>query len=470
MKDLTFAPEAVVVAGAIILLLSARFRPGINRRLRGRLPWFAAAILVIALGLELWAGSNVGTYFGGGLVQDRFALFAKAAALLATAIAIAGTDWQAEESQSFSLAMPMVAVFGVMVVASSGDIVGVWAGVEVTAAAGVAVIALRRPDQALRLLLGGAAAGAVMLGGLAYLYSITGTADLLGMKQALGGFAPTLPVAIPVALALGSLIFRATLNPLQAAGGVSAPHPSPLSGAIVVGLTAAAALVAAVKITAAVTPVGAVLGPYLEVVAIVTLIGGGAGALAVRTPRARIAFLASGQAGWVVAALSTHYLVGLGSAVFMLGALVIAATAAPALLGGLGASEASLAGMGALRPHRAIAVSLCLLSLAGVPPLAGFFGEFTVAAALARAGHFELVTAGLVGTALSAVAAIGTIRVMYLMNPLDESRRGSLVLPGWTRLAAGGAIVAAIVIGAYSLLANPILALAFQSAEGLGLR
>jgi NADH-quinone oxidoreductase subunit N len=470
VKYATFAPEVLVVAGALVLLVAPRFRPVVGRRFRSRLPWFAVAILVLALGLELWAGANVGTYFGGGLVQDRFALFAKASALLATAIAIAVADWPSEDSISLSLAMPMLAVFGVMVSASAGDIVGVWAGVELAATAGVAMLALRRPDQALRLLLGGAAAGALMLIGLAYVYSTAGTADLLGMRQILTGVAPTLPLVVPVALVLGSLAFRASFNPLQAAGTPFLPHASPLSTGIVTGLTAAAALVAAVKITAAVGAVSAVFGPYLEAVAIVTMMGAGAGALAVRAPRSRIAFLAAGQSGWVLAALSTHYLVGLGSAVFMLGALVIAATAAPMLLGALGASELSLAGMGALRPHRAVAVALCLLSLAGVPPLAGFFGEFTVAASVARAGHFELVTAGLVGTALAVVAAIGTIRVMYLVNPLDESRRGGLVLPLWTRFSAGGAVLLGVVIVAYSLFANPILALAFQSAEGLGLR
>jgi len=470
VKYATFFPEAIVVAGAVSILLTARFRPTLHRRLRTRLPWYAAALLLIALGVELYAGAQVGTYYDGGLVQDRFALFAKSAALLATAIAVAAADWPAEDSMSFSLAMPMLAVFGVMVTASAGDFIGVWVGVEVTAAAGLAMLALRRPDQAMRLLLAGGAAGALLLLGLAYVYATAGTADLLGMRQVLTGVAPTLPLAIPVSLALGSLAFRASLGPLQVTGGVITPLASPLSTGMVTGLSAAAALVAAVKIAAALGPIATVFGPFLEIVAAVTMIGGGAAALASRAPRTRIGFLAASQGGWVLAGLSTHYQPGLGAAVFLLGALVVAATAGPAVMGALGAAEATMAGLGALRPHRAAALSLCLLSLAGVPPLAGFFGQFTVATAIAGSGHFELLAAGLLGSVLSVIAALGTIRVLYLYNPLEESRRAGIVLPVWSRFSAGAAVVLALLIPAYSLFANPILALAYQSAEGLGLR
>jgi NADH-quinone oxidoreductase subunit N len=332
------------------------------------------------------------------------------------------------------------------------------------------MLAIRRPDQAMRLLIAGGAAGALLLLGLAYVYATAGTADLLGIREVLTGVAPTLPLAIPVALALGALAFRASLSPLQVSGGAIVPPASPLSTGLITGLSTAAALVAAVKITAALGPVAPVFGPFLEIVAAVTMVGGGAAALAARAPRTRIGFLAASQSGWVLAGLSTHFQQGLGSAVFLLGALVIAATAGPAVMGGLGAAEASMAGLGTLRPHRAVALSLCLLSLAGVPPLAGFFGQFTVATAIAQAGRFELLAAGLVGSVLCVVAALGTIRVLYLFNPLEESRRAGFVLPVWSRFSAGAAVVLAVLIPAYSLFANPILALAFQSAEGLGLR
>ena len=112
-----------------------------------------------------------------------------------------------------------------------------------------------------------------------------------------------------------------------------------------------------------------------------------------------------------------------------------------------------------------------MLSLAGAPPLAGFFGEFAVAAALAQSGHFGLLALGILGSVLSLVAVAGTLRVLYIQSPVEEARRGpGSALPNVTRLSTAGAVVFCVVIAAYGLLSSPILGLANQGAEALGLR
>jgi NADH-quinone oxidoreductase subunit N len=468
VKYAALAPEALVVATAVALLLGARLRLPVYRRYRARLPIAVAIILLVALAVELWAGAIVATFFSGGLVFDRLALFVKAAALLAGAVAIGVADWSAEDSPAISLSAPLLAVFGVMVAASAGDLVGLWAGLELAGVAGGAILVLRRPDLGLRMLLLGATASAFMLLGLAYVYATAGSEDLLSIRVALANAAPTLPLAIPVLLVVGALALRASITPLQLAGPASW-QASPLSGGLLAGLVAAAALVAVVKVTASVVPVSAAFTTYLEVLAGVLMLGGGAAAVAVRAPRARVGLVAACQVGWILAGLSTHYRGGTASAVFLLGAFVLAATAAPAVMGAQGISELAITGMGTLRPHRAAGLAVALLSLAGAPPLGGFFGEFAVGAALAQSRQFELLAVGLVGSILCLVAAVGTIRVLYLQNPLEEARRGA-PLPVWTRFSGAGAIALCALIGAYSLFANPILGLADQGARGLGLK
>ena len=309
-----------------------------------------------------------------------------------------------------------------------------------------------------------------MLIGLAYVYATAGTADLGGVHGALLGVAPTLPLAVPVLVLLGALIYRASLAPLQLGAAHGLAAPSPMGIGLVTGLAAAAAVVAAVKVSVAVGAVSVAFSPYVEIVAALAMAGGGAGALAVRSPRTRIAFLAAGQTGWVIAGLGTQFRGGIGATIFLLGALVVAATAAPAAAGAAGISELAVSGLGTLRRARAAALSLAMLSLAGAPPLAGFFGEFTIGAALARSGHFELLAVGLLGSLLSLVAAIGTVRVLYLQNPPEEGRRGLVALPVWTRFSALGAIALCVVIAGYGVFANPISSLADQGAAALGLR
>lgn len=470
MKNAVLVPDALVIAAALLVLVSGRFS-WLSAASRRRLPAVAAAIATIAFGLELWVGATVSTYFGGALVQDRFALFAKAAVLLAAALAIATADWAAEDSVPIGVAMPLLAAFGVMVAASAGDLVALWAGLELAAAAGVVMVSLRRPDLALRSLIAGGLASALVLMGIAYLYATTGNQDLAAIRAVLLGSTPSVALAIPVVLLLSGLAMRASLAPFQLAGLPASLGASPMGAGLVVGLTAAAAAIVAIKLGAALLPIPALYSPYLEVLAAVAMVGGGAAALAVRAPRNRVAYLAAGQVGWLVAGLATHYRTGVGASLFLLGAFVVAATCGPAVLGRAEGGEAAIAGLGALRPARAAAFALALLSLAGAPPLAGAFGELAVGAALAQSGHFALLALGALGWIMGIAAALGTLRTVYLQSPLEEGRRGAAsALPVLTGLSSLGAVLLCFVIVAYGVFGSPIMGLADQGAEALGLR
>ncbi|HYL07560.1 MAG TPA: proton-conducting transporter membrane subunit, partial [Candidatus Udaeobacter sp.] len=297
--------------------------------------------------------------------------------------------------------------------------------------------------------------------------------DLGSMRPLLLYATPTLPLILPVLLLLGGLAVRAGLAPFHLATFPAVGSSgSPVGGGLVLGMAAFATGVVAIKFAAALITIPALFAPYLAVVSAVAMVGGGAAALAVRSPRARLAYLASSQLGWAAAGLVSHYRSGVAASLFLLGAFAVAATSGPALLGrAADGGDAALSGLGLLRPARAAGLALAMLSLAGAPPLAGFFGELAVAASLAQGGQWILLSLGTVGAILSLAAALGTLRVLYIQAPLDEARRGAhAALPALSGFSSLGAVAFCIVIAGYGFMANPIMGLADQGAEALGLR
>jgi NADH-quinone oxidoreductase subunit N len=470
MRNLVLLPEALVVATAAVVVLVGRFGL-LPRSARSYLPQVTALLVLVALGVELWAGATVTTFFGGAVVQDRFALFVKAAALLTAALALAATDWTAEDSLHFGLAMPLLAAFGAMVAASAGDMLGLWAGLELAGAAGAVMVSFRRPDLALRLLVVGGIASALVLVGLAYLYANVGDPDLTAIRSAFGNHGATIVLALPVLLLLSGLAVRASVAPFHVGTLPVGIGASPLGAGLVIGLVVVAAAIVALKLAGALLPVPDVYSPYLQGLAALAMVGGGVAAVAVRAPRPRLAYLAVSQVGWIAAGLSTHFKDGIAGSLFLLGAFAVAATCGPAVLGRAEGGEVAIRGLGTVRPVRAAGLALAMLSLAGAPPLAGFFGELAVAAALAQAGNYALIGLGALGSVLGVAAAVGTLRALFVQSPIEESRRGAAAaLPAVTAFSTAGGLVFCVVVAAYGLFGFPIMGLATQGAEALGLR
>jgi NADH-quinone oxidoreductase subunit N len=453
-------PEAIVLAAAVGLVLAGRAPDEDGLRWR---PWAALAAALVALVAELTLGATVGTLFGGGWAQDRFALFAKGALLLGLVTLIASADWD-DETTWQAVPLAFLAVFGGMVAASATSLVGLWAGLELAALSGVAGAGLRARAAGVRLLVASGVAAALITFGFAYLYATAGSASLSSLREALLSQPVTPAVAFVVLVMLAGLAVRLGLAPFQAAAVEGAASAPSAAAAVLGGLVVGVAAVVAVKLLAVMTGLNPAWATWLAWLAGFTMVVSGLRALVVGSVRGVAAWLMVGQVGWVAAALAVHDQRAVAAALFLTGAMLVAAAGAPALAQGMHDSGGP-AGLGRRDPLRAAGLSLALLSLAGAPPLAGFFGEFTVAAELVRSGLGWLLGAGVLGGVLAIAAVVQPVRAFYLETGAMETRRGPRVATAWSV----GALVPALLAVAYGLFANPIHDLAIQGAAALGL-
>jgi len=459
MTTLVLAPEALLVAtGGATLLMSGRFRARTRARVQRWGPRAVVAALLAALGLELWLGAQVGTLFAGGFAQDRFALFAKAAVLLALAAGVAAADWDLERLPGW-LPAALLGGFGAMVAASSTDLFAVWAGAALAIAAAASTLGAVRPV---------AVAGALLMLValcLAYLHATAGGSSLDLARSALGDAPATLPLALPLLIGLGGLAALLVLAPL---GFGTTAEASPFGRGVAAGVGAAGAGIALLKVGGVLAGAATTWAPGLAAGAAGLVLLGGLGAVVAPRPRTTIGLLAASQLGWVVAAVATHEQAGLGAGLFLLGSAVVAAVAATTLLRDLD-WEGALAGLGAREPGRAAALVVAALSLAAVPPLGGFFGVFLVSSSLAGAGFWWALTLALLGSLLAAAGAARIAFAAFLLEEEDTrapARAPSTrVLPS-TFTGAAAVAVTLVLIG-YSLFANPISGLAYQAASAL---
>jgi NADH-quinone oxidoreductase subunit N len=230
---------------------------------------------------------------------------------------------------------------------------------------------------------------------------------------------------------------------------------------------AGTAALALAKLLAALSGASAAWSLWVAVLAAFTMVVGGLRAAAAGgSLRTLTGWLVVNQVGWVAAGLSTHDRLGTAAALFLTGALVIAGAASPPLAGSAESGAAAVAGLGRREPARAAALALVLLSLAGAPPLAGFFGEFTVAAELVRSGLGWVLACGLLGSLLATVGVVRALRLVYVEPGFDEVRPSG---PRQPPLWAPEALLPAALVLAYGLFANPIHSLAAQGAAALGL-
>jgi NADH-quinone oxidoreductase subunit N len=471
MEDLNrFGPElALLIAAGLIVVGDAALA------LRGR----ARRVFSIGLGLLGVAASIIwsvvlivadkrGEAFDGLMVVDDFSLFFNFLfAGIAAVIILASVDLlERNRFQSEYVALVLASTVGMMLMASTVDLIAIFAALELQAICFYVLVAFlkdgRSSEAALKYLLLGAVSTALTLYGMAYLFGLSGSTNLNDIaafvSDADSGTRSALVLAA-VFLAAG-LGFKMAVVPFQMwVPDVYQGAPTPVTAYLSVA-SKAAGFAVVMRIFVVALGEGLISSDWSNMFAAIAAISmtlGNVAALVQSDIKRMLGYSSIAQAGTfliglaAVAAEDPQLLLGTGAVLFFLGTYAFtnlgAFIAVIAISNKIGSDEISdYAGVAKRSPWLAAGLTVCLLSLTGIPPLAGFWGKFWVFDAAIRADLVWLALIGVLNSVISAYYYMGVALRMYTQEPASEE---TFQPSPYLGLAMAAAVIGLIAIGLY---------------------
>ncbi len=431
------APE-LALAGTVVLLLLARTltrRPLGIVALAGSL---VACAALLAPSLGLWPTSDAGPAFSGLLQIDPLADYVRGVVLLATLLVVLLMLLTGEPAGDAADLFTLVlgAALGLCLMASANHLLMVFVAVEMASLPSYVLAGFRRSDRAggeaaLKYVIYGAAASGVMLYGITLLVGAFGTGHLPELAPR---FAAAVQDGWPLPVAAGAALMGVGLAFKLAAVPAHVWLPDVFAGAAaeVGAFLSVASKAAAVGLTVRLLLVigdAKGVGLILAVVASLTATWGNLAALTATDLRRLLAWSTVAHAGYLLMGLATLTRAGMSASLFYLAAyllmnLVAFAGAAVIQKHTGGDTLAHCRGLAGRSPAVTVTVGLGLLSLLGLPPLAGFAGKFQVFAAVYDAGYGWLLAIALLNTVVSAGYYLRVLRAMVLDEPTETDEKG----------------------------------------------
>jgi len=446
---LYMAPLTVLSVAALLLIVADAFTHGRSHTwlmpltVTGCLVGGLAAIVVYR---ALGAAEHV-SMFGGMLVADRPSMFLTALLCAGTAMtALVSPPHQIEyewESGEY-YGMLLLAAAGMVMMAMAGDLVATFIGLETMSLATYVLTASRRGSRrasegAMKYFLMGAFATAFLLYGIAFMYGATATTDLALIAERLHQRGQDPLVVLGVMLLVIAFGFKVAAVPFHmwtpdAYEGAATPVTGFMAAVVKAAAFAGAMRVFSFGLGGDFMPLGSMgWGGIFAVLAALTMTVGNLGALRQENVKRMLAYSSISHAGVLLTGLVALGLQPGGTAraaiLYYLTAYAVTTLGAFAAVIWIGSREQERvhvddwAGLGGRHPGAALAMTIFLLSLGGIPPTAGFFGKFVVfQAAMQVPGNqlLWLVVVGVLNSALSIFYYLRLVMAMYFREPVGE--------------------------------------------------
>jgi len=476
---LAVLPEIVLALGAMALLMIGVFRKGEPVELTSSL---AIVLLAVVGVLTIWSTPEASVEaFGGSYVNDAFATFMKVLSIFASAACILLSVQVLKTGGMMRFEFPVVmllATLGMMVLISANDLIAVYLGLEMMSLSLYVLAAFKRDsarsaEAGLKYFVLGALSSGMLLYGCSLIYGFTGTIAFDGIRDVVGTLAQeghsarSIGLLIGLCFVIAGFAFKTSLVPFHMwTPDVYQGAPTPVTA-----FFASAPKVAAVAVFIRVleVPFPAISADWQQIIvflSILSMVVGSLGAIGQTNIKRLMAYSSIGNMGYAVIGLAAGGPEGVrGLIVYMTIYLFMTLGTFAVILsmrrGGETVENISdLAGLARQNRGLAFLMAAMMFSMAGIPPLAGFFAKFFVFAAAIKSGLVTLAVIGVITSVIGAYYYLRIVKVMYFDEPAEKFQEPS----GEVKVVMA---IAGVFILGFIVFARPVLDAAEAAAASL---
>ncbi len=435
---LVLLPELIVAVGAMVLLLAGAVLgspPGTPPGSERPLPFigWGAILLLIAAGAAVVMGPEQAGAFHGAFVADGFSRFAKILILVGAALSILLADEFFTSIQLSRFELPVVmllATLGMMLMVSASSFLSLYMGLELQSLALYVLAAfnrdhLRSTEAGLKYFVLGALSSGMLLYGISLIYGFTGSTQFAAIATSVHGV-HGLGVIFGIVFLISGLAFKVSAVPFHMwTPDVYEGAPTPVTAFFA---TAAKVAALCLFLRAILTPFPDLLHQWRQIIVFISVLSMALGAIAAigqKNIKRLMAYSSIGHMGYALLGLAAGTSLGARGVLIYLAIYVFtnlgvfAAIQAMRRKGHATENISDLAGLARNDLTLAVIFAILFLSLAGLPPLAGFFAKFYVFLAAMQAGLVVPAVLGVLASAIGLVYYLRLVKVMFFDEPVE---------------------------------------------------
>jgi len=466
-------PEVILAVFAMLALMGGVYTT--KDKAAPVILWATSLVFVLLAAWIGFSGEGVNAAFGGAFVDDGFSRFAKVTILLsAAAILLLSQDFMTRHGL-LRFEYPILvalSVVGMMMMVSAGDLMALYMGLELQSLALYVVAALRRDsvkstEAGLKYFVLGALSSGMLLYGASLVYGYAGTTLFAGIFSTVTAGEISLGLLFGLVFVVSGLAFKVSAAPFHMwTPDVYEGSPTPITA-----FFATAPKVAAMGLFARVVhdAFGGAVADWSQIVAFLSVASMFLGAIAAigqRDIKRLMAYSSIAHMGFALMGLAAGTAEGVQAMLIYMVIYVTMNIGTFAFILSMEKDGEPVTDIGALQnyskkePMRALAMMVLMFSLAGIPPLVGFFGKFYVLKAAVDAGLTWLAVAGVIASVIGAFYYLRVIYYMYFGEERD-ALNGSMPMVNWLLLVGSAAVM---VLGIVNLFGIEGLAMAAAGA------